>query len=289
MRVIDSHLHLWKRQAGLYPWLKPEMGGLFQDFSAEQAREEMLEAGVDGAILVQADDSMKDSEDMFALAHEHDWILGVVAWVPLDDPARAGSLLERWEKEPALCGIRQLVHDDPRPEFYPLRNVGATAALLAARNLPLDIPDAWPRDFPHVVALADNHPELVIVIDHLGKPPVESEDLERWEKTFRLLGERANTVVKFSGLHHPHRPFNARSTSQLFDLSLEVFGPQRMMLGSDWPITVASGGYQPTWTTFQELLAPLSASEKGHLSALTAQRVYGTSHRVATMTKKENH
>lgn len=287
MRVIDSHLHLWQRRPGLYGWLSPELGSLDDDFDAGQAEAELTEASVDGVVLVQADDSLEDSHYMFAAASHHDWVLGVVAWLPLDHARKAQRLLATWREQPTFCGVRQLVHNDPRPDFYSLPQVNQTAALLADVNIPLDIPDAWPRDLAQIVDFASRHPELVVVVDHLGKPPIDSGELAEWASVFRQLGERSNTVVKFSGLHHPDRHFTPHDAHHLWELSLEVFGPARMMVGSNWPISVAYGGYQPTWSVLQGFMLSLSDTERALVQSGTARSVYGTSQRLATMTEKE--
>jgi len=287
MTVIDAHLHIWQRTPGMYSWLTPELGAIYADFDAPMAHHELTQAGVDGAILVQADDSALDSEAMFSAAALHEWILGVVAWVPLDTPEETTRLLDRWAGQPTFCGVRQLVHDDPRSNFYELPEVQDTARELASRGVPLDIPDAWPRDLAQIVGLADRHPELVVVLDHLGKPPVDCADLSRWETVFRSLGERPNIVLKFSGLSHPQRAFTRENAQGLFDLSLEAFGARRIMIGSDWPLTQAFGGYQATWSTTNELLGQLGESERSSIRCGTAKQIYGASTRLANMTTKE--
>jgi len=281
--VIDTHLHLWQRKPGHYGWLTPELGAIFDDFDADQARAELVASFVDAAVLVQADDSEADSMEMFHAANAHDWIVGVVAWVPLDVPSTAATLLEKWSNEPTFCGVRQLVHDDPRDNFYLLPSVQETVSLLAAQKIPLDVPDAWPRDLGQIVKLAAAHPTLTIVLDHVGKPPADPEELPRWESVFTELGALDNVVVKFSGLHHANRPFSVSGAQKLWDTTTEIFGPHRMMVGSDWPISVAYGGYHPTWSVMENFLAQLGAKDRELVSMGTAQRVYGTSSRLSTM------
>ena len=280
MSVIDAHLHLWQRSEGAYGWLRPEFGALYDDFDAEQASDEMRAAGVDAAILVQADDTQADAEFMFSVAHSHSWVAGVVAWLPLDKPARASELLSQWSTEPTFCGVRQLVHDDPRPNVYRLAEVAETARLLAAAKVPLDIPDAWPRDLPQIVDLAAAHPELSLIIDHLGKPPVDRLELNRWRATLAQLSAAPNVAVKFSGLHHPQRPFTVDTARELWLTALELFGANRVMLGSDWPITITHGGYQPTWAVMAALLAELNPADRLAVQSGTARRVYQRSVRI---------
>ena len=130
-RVVDAHLHLWDRSRGGYPWITPELGPLDRDFAPEEAAAELRAAGVDAAILVQADDSAADTRFMLDVAAANDWVVGVVGWVPLDDERAAASALDALDGEPLLRGIRHLVHDDPRDDFLDLPDLGAVRRLPA--------------------------------------------------------------------------------------------------------------------------------------------------------------
>jgi predicted TIM-barrel fold metal-dependent hydrolase len=117
---VDAHLHLWNLEAGGYGWLGPQHGPLHRSFSAEEARQELATSGVDRAILVQADDTLADTRAMLDAAHNNDWIAGVVGWIRLDAPEEAVRQLHDWLDEPGFCGIRHLVHGDPRDDFLAL-------------------------------------------------------------------------------------------------------------------------------------------------------------------------
>lgn len=273
--MLDTHLHLWQRKPGAYSWLVPEFGALYDDFPPEIAEGEIQAAQVTGAVLVQADDTQEDSHYLFDIANRFDWALGVVAWLPLDAPDQSAHLLESYIARESMSGVRQLVHNNPRDNFYRLKEVHEVAALLAAKGLPLDIPDAWPRDLAQVAEMAADHPNLTVVLDHVGKPPVDPTDFDEWRVVLEAFAESPNTVVKFSGLHHPARAFTLDNVVEIWELCLELFGPERMMLGSNWPITVNYGGYQPTWDTLRGLLARVEPQTRRAIEETTARRVYG--------------
>lgn len=273
-RTIDAHLHLWNRAVSDYAWITPELGRLFDDFGPEQARAELTAAGIDAAILVQAEDSEADTRFMLDVARAHDWVAGVVGWVPLERPRRASAALDGLAEETALCGIRHLVHDDPRDGFLDLAGVRASLAEVARRGLAFDVPDAWPRHLAAAGRLARDLPELTVVIDHLAKPPVGSDEFDAWLREFRAVAELPNTVAKFSGLHLPGVPFGTGSVQPLWDIALEAFGPERLMYGGDWPMSVSHGGYQPTWEVMRGCLDGLAAPELGAVLGRTAERVY---------------
>jgi len=273
-RTIDAHLHLWDRTVSEYAWITPELGPLFDDFGAEQARAELTAAGVEAAILVQAEDSAADTRFMLDVARAHDWVAGVVGWVPLERPRQVGAALDGLAGEKVLCGIRHLVHDDPRDEFLDLPGVRASLAEVASRGLAFDVPDAWPRHLAASGHLARALPELTVVIDHLAKPPVGHDEFDAWLHEFLAVAELPNTVAKFSGLHLPDVPFGAATVQPLWEIALDAFGPERLMYGGDWPMSVPSGGYQPTWQVMRNCLDDLAAEERAAVLGGTAERVY---------------
>ncbi|WP_232331363.1 amidohydrolase family protein [Agromyces laixinhei] len=273
-RTIDAHLHLWDRTVSDYAWITPELGRLFDDFGPEQARAELTAAAIDAAILVQAEDSAADTRFMLDVAREHDWVAGVVGWVPLEHPRRMCAALDDLAGETVLCGIRHLVHDDPRDEFLDLPGVRASLAEVARRGLAFDVPDAWPRHLAAAGRLARSLPELTVVIDHLAKPPVGRDEFDAWLREFRVAAELPNTVAKFSGLHLPGVPFGAESVQPLWEIALEAFGPERLMYGGDWPMTVPTGGYQPTWQVMGGCLDALSNDDRAAVLGGTAEHVY---------------
>lgn len=273
-RTIDAHLHLWDRTVSDYAWITPELGPLFDDFGPEQARAELAAAGIDAAILVQAEDSAADTRFMLDVAREHDWVAGVVGWVPLERPRQVSAALDGLAGEAALCGIRHLVHDDPRDEFLDLPEVRASLAEVARRGLTFDVPDAWPRHLAASGRLARALPELTVVIDHLAKPPVGRDEFDAWLREFRAVAELPNTVAKFSGLHLPGVAFGAARVRPLWELALDAFGPERLMYGGDWPMSVPSGGYQPTWQVMRGCLDELTPEERAAVFGGTAERVY---------------
>jgi L-fuconolactonase len=272
--VVDAHLHIWDLERSEYSWLTPELGPLYATFTPEQAHAELAAAGIDSAVLVQAEDSERDTELMLEAAGRHPWIAGVVGWVPLDDPAAAERRLDRWGAEPRLVGVRHLVHDDPRDDFLALPPVRRSLGLLAARGIPFDVPDAWPRHLAATADLAAALPDLRVVVDHLGKPPFGGAGWERWRSTLADVAACPNTVAKVSGLQVPGRPFTVAEVRPAWEVALELFGPERLMWGSDWPLTVLVGGYQQAWDVMSSLVAELSPGEQAHVMSATAAGVY---------------
>lgn len=272
---IDAHLHVWDLEVSEYAWLTPDFGPLHATFAPETARAELDAAGIDAAVLVQAEDSERDTEYMLDVAARHAWVTGVVGWVGLDDPARAADQLDRWQEHRAFCGVRHLVHEDPRADFLALPAVRGSLREVAARGLAFDVPDAWPRHLSATADLAAALPELRVVVDHLAKPPAAPTEFDRWRRTLSRVAAVPNTVAKVSGLQRPGEPVTVESVRPAWDVALELFGPSRLMYGGDWPMTVLVGGYQPVWQVTSTLLGELSPAEQARLVAGTATEVYG--------------
>jgi L-fuconolactonase len=272
--VVDAHLHVWDLARSEYAWLTPDLGPLHATFTPEAAHAELEAAGIASAVLVQAEDSERDTELMFEAARRHPWVGGVVGWVQLDDPAVAERQLERWQDRPRFRGVRHLVHDDPRDDFLALGAVRRSLRLLAERGIAFDVPDAWPRHLAATADLAAALPDLQIVVDHLGKPPYGGADWERWQAALRDVAAHPNTTAKVSGLQVPGRPFTVAEVRPAWEVALELFGPERLMWGSDWPLTELVGGYAHAWQVMSSLVAELTPREQASIVSGTATSVY---------------
>jgi len=271
VRTIDAHLHVWDFAVSDYAWLGPGHGALHASWSPQQAHAELDAAGIGGAILVQAEDSRADTRYLLDVATENDWVLGVVGWVQLDDTAAAIRDLDEWTAHPAFRAVRHLLADDPR-EFLELPAVRASLAELARRGLPFEVHDAWPRSLAPAGAL--DIPDLTLVIDHLGKPPRDTEARAGWRAALARVAEHPLAVAKVSGLQSFGEPFTDGDAREPFEVALELFGADRLLWGGDWPITVPSGGYPAAWTVYSRLIGELSGAEQEKILRTTAERVY---------------
>lgn len=271
---VDAHLHVWDLARGGYGWLTPDLGELYATFLPARARAEMHPCGVHVAVLVQAEDSARETQFLLDAADSHPWVAGVVGWVRLDDPETAERQLDAWQAHPRLCGVRHLVHDDPRADFLSLAGVRESLDLLAERRLVFDVPDAWPRHLHAVAELAAALPGLSVVVDHLAKPPFGGTDWPQWRDGLAAVAALPNVTAKLSGLHVGGVAPGPDDLRAAWEVALELFGPQRLMWGSDWPMTVPGEGYRRTWERTTALLDGLGAADRDAVLGGTAVRVY---------------
>lgn len=268
--VIDAHLHLWDTSRHRYDWLlRPENESINRTFTFEDFAGRAAIAGVDRAVLVQAADDDADTEAMFEVADAHHEIAAVVGWVPLDCPDEAEVALGQLRARPKFAGVRNLIHDQPDPDWLLRPSVGEGLGLLERYDVPFDVIGVLPRHLAHVPVLSERYPMLRMVLDHLAHPPLDGGDWEPWRTLITDAADNPLVYAKLSGLYpvSQARPF--------MEFALELFGPERLMFGSDWPVAELGGGYQPVAGTLLELIGELPAGERDAILAGTASDFYG--------------
>jgi L-fuconolactonase len=272
---IDAHQHFWQLGGGAYPWLtREEHAPIFRDFGPDDLRPLLDAAAIGRAITVQADNSLADTEAMLAQADAHPWIAAVTGWVPLLDPAACERALERYCVQSVFRGVRHLVHDEPDPDWLLRPLVLESLERVAARRLVFEIPAVFPRHLVHVPVLAARLPELKIVIDHMGKPPI-GDALDPWARQIAACAEHPNVFAKVSGLNTVAPPdWSAADLLPVFEAAMEAFGAERLMFGSDWPVCLMNGDYAKVWRETLRLVETRSADEQEAMLGGTAARVY---------------
>lgn len=242
------------------PWLRPEHDAIARAFEPGDLAPLLRAAGIDRTVLVQAIGSDADTDYMFEHAARHDWIGAVVAWAELESPPRAAARLEELSAQPKLRGIRHQIHDEEDAHWILRRPVLESIALVEQRGLVLEICAVWPRHLGDVPALAERFPGLTIVIDHLGKPPLDG-DLAPWGEALGRAAAHPRVAAKISGLNTAtSRPdWRARDLQPALETALECFGSERLLWGSDWPVSLLNGDYERVWAESRlavETIAP---------------------------------
>jgi L-fuconolactonase len=233
-------------------------------------------AGVSRTVLVQAANADLDTDYMFELAAEHAWIAGVIAWIDLRSPERAAQRLDELAGRPKLRGIRHLIHDEPDPHWILQDEVLESLVLLEERGLILELPCVFPRQLGDVPELASGFPGLAIVIDHLGKPPLGTDEMPRWAAALRAAAAHSNVAAKISGLNTmlPTRHWTAGDLRAAVDAAIDAFGAARLMCGSDWPVALLNGDYEQVWRETVRVIQLVAPDDAEQLLSGTALRLY---------------
>ena len=271
---IDAHHHLWKYSKEQYPWMLEGMESIRRDFLIPELLAVAQEAGVTGTVAVQARQLQEENPWLLELAGKTDLIRGVVGWVPLVEPGVVSDL-EMFSAHPKFKGVRHVLHDEA-DDFYMLRddfNRGIT--LLKDFNLCYDIL-IFERHLPQTIQFVDRHPNQIFVVDHIAKPKIKDHELSPWDRNIAELARRENVYCKISGMvtEANWKHWSEEDLSPYFDKVLTAFGPQRLMIGSDWPVALVACEYARWISMVRRWMSRLSATEKLHIEYKTAEAVY---------------
>lgn len=272
--IVDAHQHFWNLETVEYPWLTPDNGVLYRTYAPEDLAPELRSTGVDRTVLVQAADSYDETDAMLAHADAHPFIAGVVGWVDLADPGEAATALDRYRRHPKFVGVRHLIHEEPDPDWLVRDGVLESLGLLAAAGLTFDVVSLLPRHLEHVVTVAERHPGLKLVVDHLSKPRIKDGEWEPWATGIAAAASYPNVHAKVSGLvtEADHERWTVEDLRPYVEYAAERFGPERLMFGSDWPVALLAADYA---TVFRVTRALLGGAGAEHVFGGTATRVYG--------------
>ncbi|CAM5389957.1 amidohydrolase family protein [Leifsonia shinshuensis] len=271
MRVIDTHLHCWDQSRFDYAWLHGT------DLPWRFTPDDIPDAAGIRAVFMEADRRVEqasaEAEWALGLGHGRPPVVAAVAHAPLGDGDSAVAALESLTAIPGVAGVRRLLQDEPLG-FFAHEQFLADLRALGAAGLAFDACVRAPQ-LRELARTARSAPETVIVLDHLGKPAGEdpAEALRgEWLDGIRALAACDNVVLKVSGLLPPDGPLDAVRPWVL--AALEAFGPDRAVVGSDWPVSRRVDIPYPRWFEFVLDECGLSAEEADRVGWRNAERIY---------------
>ncbi len=243
MQLIDSHQHFWRLADRQGQWPPATLGAIYRDFMPDDLLPTLRCCRVDGTVLVQSLPTVADTIFLLQQADHHPFVRGVVGWVELK-AADATAQIDRLARHPRLKGLRPMLQDlgDDGWVADPALDPAATA--MCGHGLCFDAL-VLPRQLGALTWFARRHPHLPIVIDHAAKPAITTGEFSPWLDDMRSLAALPNVHCKLSGLlteagPYPHAP---RVTPYL-DAIYALFGPKRLMWGSDWPVLKLADSYE---------------------------------------------
>jgi len=260
--MIDAHVHLWRLGQNDCTWPTAEEAAIHRDVELAELVAVLDANGIDRAVLVQSQESPRDTDWLLGIARDSDRLGGVVGWADLRDAASVAARAA----DPLLVGLRPMVQDRAA-DWYDDPALDAGFAAMAGRGLALDAL-IRPRHLPSLARLAMRHPELAIVIDHAAKPEGAS-GLAAWRAAIAPLAACGHVHVKLSGLLNE---VPEETIPETVALLLALFGPERLLWGSDWPVLTMAGRYAG-WLGMARDLIP--AGDREAVFGGNAMRVYG--------------
>jgi L-fuconolactonase len=273
---IDAHQHFWRYGAAGYPWIDASMKVLRRDWLPGDLLPLLDAQGIDRCIAVQARAGELETDFLLKLARQEARIAGVIGWVDLcaDDLAQR---LQQWEAAPNLLGFRHQLQDEAdvpgfleNPRFRRgvrllQRDARIYEVLVFARQL---------GSIPDFCAACDSH---WLVLDHLGKPAIRDRDHRSWRRDLLPLAAMPHMICKLSGLVTEANPgeLSEADLASYLDTALELFGAERLMFGSDWPVCLLAASYAQVAEIIERWAGRLSEGEQQAVWGETARRVYG--------------
>ncbi|MGC4878719.1 amidohydrolase family protein [Micromonospora sp. DT43] len=276
--IVDAHHHLWVRARHPQPWIDPDtMAAIDNDFTPADLAPAARAAGVTETVVVQSIASVAETEHLLGIAADDPLISGVVGWVNLtaDDIDERIDRLRAARGGERLVSIRHLVQSEADPAYLDRRDVRRGIAAVGAAGLAYDL---LVRDhqLPAATRLVRDLPEVSFVLDHLGKPALGAGGLGDWPAHLRSLAAEPNVTAKLSGLvtEVDGPSWTADDLRPAVDHALAVFGPDRLMFGSDWPVCLLASSYTRWVRVLADLVESLGDAEQAAIWRETAHRAY---------------
>ena len=271
--VVDSHHHFWEIDKFNYSWM-PEGSPLSVDYSPEDLAPLITEAGIDYTVVVQAVSSPDEAYWLLDLAERNDFIAGIIGWVDLTDP-KVGYILDKLQESQYFKGVRHIWENEPDAAW--IVNSGAVNGLqeLVRRNLTFDFL-AKPPNLPFIPEIMDKVPDLRAVVDHIAKPKIADHLVEPWLTDLRKVASINGIHCKISGMitEADHHNWTANDLRPYVHHVLGLFGTDRIMFGTDWPVCTLAGDYVTVVDTTKSILESLTLEATNDVFGGTANRFY---------------
>jgi L-fuconolactonase len=271
---IDAHHHLWRYDAAEYGWLDEEKQELRRDFLTRDLTPELAAAGIDGTVVVQARQTLDETRWLLDQADRCPTIRGVVGWAPIAGEDFPG-VMEEFESRPKLKGLRHVIEAEEDENYILRADFNAGMVALQGSGLVYDLL-VRENQLPQTIELVDEYPDQVFVLDHMAKPKIGAGILEPWSANMRELGLRQNVWCKVSGLttEADWKNWTPDTLRPYLDATVDAFGSERLMVGSDWPVCLLATGYAKWFEVLRTYFAGFTETEREAIFGETAVNVY---------------
>lgn len=270
---VDSHQHYWQYIPSDYQWINSDMNILQKDFLPKDIYTTLNQYQIDGVIAVQARQTEIETDFLLKLSEEYSWIYGVIGWINLLDPKLSDVLSN--VKHDKLKGFRHLIQDEKEPsKFFENEQFNRGVKEILKEGYIYEIL-FHEKDISAAIQFCQRHDQSPLVIDHLGKPNISSSDPKEWLNQIRKIAELPHVYCKLSGLITEAKQNWVNEDIQPFiEIAIELFTPDRLMFGSDWPVCLLAGNYNDVYHLINDQINKLSISEQDFIMGKVAQKIY---------------
>ncbi len=270
---LDAHQHFWNYDKNRHGWISDDMNVIRRNFSPGDLIPLLDEAKIEGCVAVQADETLRETEYLLDLAAQYPQLKAVVGWADLAGD-RLDETLDRFSDQAKLKGYREVLQSKD-PEYMLRKDFIRGMKKLGKRGYTYDIL-IFPTHFEAALKLVKACPGQRFVIDHLAKPYIQQGEWKEWKKKMLLLAEHEMVCCKLSGLitEADWKNWKPEDLRPFLDIALELFRPDRLMYGSDWPVCLVAGQYEQVVEVIEQFTASLTTGEAEAIMGNTAADFY---------------
>jgi L-fucono-1,5-lactonase len=271
---IDAHQHFWYYNPEQYGWIDDSMSRIRRDFLPADLEPELHNAGFDRCVAVQAQHTLEETRWLLQLAAEHPFIAGVVGWVDLRASDVRTQLAEVAQSS-KLLGIRHILQAEPDDRFLLRPELLRGVSLLAEFNLTYDIL-IYPQHLAVAAEFVQRFPQQRFVLDHMAKPLIKKGILHPWDSDLRVLARSPNVFCKVSGMvtEADWKAWKPAHFAPYLETAFEAFGPERVMIGSDWPVCTVAASYSQVMGLVIDFLQRYPTEVRENALGGTAQKFW---------------
>lgn len=271
--MIDAHQHFWQLARGDYGWLTPASGAIYRDFMPDDLAPLLAEHAIQRTILVQAAPTIAETSFMLRVAAETPFVAGVVGWVDFT-AENAPDLIDGLAVSELLVGLRPMVQDIADDDWLLRPDLAPALLAMIDHDLVFDAL-VLPRHLTRLLRVIERFPSLRVVIDHGAKPHIRSGEMQPWRADMAMLASIPGVYCKLSGLVTEADPTQGDAAIKPYaEALLELFGADRVVWGSDWPVVNLAGGYERWRALTRDVLSALGETERRQVLGGNAERLY---------------
>lgn len=277
--IIDSHHHFWDpASGGDYAWLSGPFEPINRRFEPSDLRPALTANGVTGTVLVQTWNDLGETWDFIRTAQATDFVAGVVGWIDLTNPSVADTLsaLKSSPEGKWLVGIRHLIQTESDPNWLLRPDAVRGLKAVEAAGLVYDLVPNLPQ-LPTCIETAKAFPGMSFVLDHISKPEIRNRGFDEWARLIRQFrGERDHVWCKLSGMvtEANWQTWTAEDLKPYVHEVLDIFGIERCVFGTDWPVCLVAASYSRVVEALRECLRDLSQADLDRVFGLNAIEAY---------------
>lgn len=274
MIAVDSHQHFWNYSPQRHPWMSDEMTVLKRDFLPDDLFPLLKQCSIQACVAVQASQTEEENTFLLTLANQNDFIKGVVGWIDLQSN-QVEQRLTRYSNSKKMKGFRHVIHDEADVDFMLRPNFVRGIGLLKQFDFTYDLL-IFPKHLPNTLKLVRKYPDQPFVIDHIAKPIIREGKIENWKKELAAIASCENVCCKVSGMvtEANWQDWRKEDFTPYLDAVVEMFGTNRLMYGSDWPVCQLSASYQDVFGIVSDYFSSFSKSERESIFGGNATRFY---------------